>query len=372
MVWALGDSWSVNAIDGFRWSIPSATGDGSQEKKGVLARPEHSSGGWRRWFFGIIVIAGLAGVVAHRGEVQAFGGLLRHAQPGWLGLATTLQLSTYVSLAAGWAQVLEAAGMPRRLPRLMRIAISKLFADQALPSAGMGGNVLLVDQLRTIGIDRGTAVAALLISMIGFYAAYAVFAVVMLVLLWIDQRATALMAGLVTVFLGVAVTIPGLALWLRSRGRKRQPAIVERLGFVRKLLETVAQAPGELLHNRKLLLRVTCLNALIFLADAGTLWACMRSLGAPAAFSTCFIAVIMASIVVTLGPIPLGLGTFEAASIATLRLLGVPFETAFAGTMLLRVLTLWLPLVPGMVLMRGAVKRGSMRDKGRSEPSAET
>ncbi len=60
----------------------------------------------------------------------------------------------------------------------------------------------------------------------------------------------------------------------------------------------------------------------------------------------------MASIVVTLGPIPLGLGSFEATGIAMLTLLGVPLEAAVAGILLLRGLTLWIPLVPGLVLTR--------------------
>ncbi len=72
-------------------------------------------------------------------------------------------------------------------------------------------------------------------------------------------------------------------------------------------------------------------NALIFSGDAGTLFACLRALGTDASFETSFIALIMASIVVTLGPIPLGLGSFEATSTATLRLLGISFEAAFAG-----------------------------------------
>ncbi|WP_395336685.1 lysylphosphatidylglycerol synthase transmembrane domain-containing protein [Novosphingobium sp. BL-8H] len=313
------------------------------------------AGAWRSWFFGIVVIAALVGTVAHWGEVTAFGTLIHQARPGWLGLAIAFQISTYASLALGWSQVLAAAGTPRKLAELMRIAITKLFADQVLPSAGMGGNVLLVDQLRGIGVARGAAVAALLISMIGFYAAYAFFAVVMLALLWRHDHATPIVAGLVTVFLCVAVAIPGLALWLRDKGSKRPPEIVEKIGFARKLLETVAQAPDYLLRNHALLVRVTFCNAMIFLADAGTLFACLRALGTSPGFSTCFIAVIMASIVVTLGPIPLGLGTFEATSTATLHLLGVPFEAAFAGTMMFRVLTLWLPLVPGMVLMRGVL-----------------
>lgn len=319
-------------------------------------------GGWRSWFFGFILIAALTGAAIHWGEVQRFTGLVERARPGWLGIAIALQLSTYASVAQGWSFVLKRAGTPRKLAPLIRIAVTKLFADQALPSAGMGGNVLLVDQLRAFGIDRGAAVAALLISMIGFYAAYAAFALAMLVMLWLHDRATPLMAGVVTLFLCVALMIPGMALWLRHRGSAPLPPSIEKIRFVRSLLDTVAEAPGELLHDQKLIMHVAGCNALIFLADAGTLFACLHALGQSASFSTAFIALVMASIVVTLGPVPLGLGSFEATSTATLHLLGTPFEAAFAGTMLLRLLTLWLPLIPGMILMRKAIRRWPARD----------
>lgn len=320
-------------------------------------RKSHRTGRWRSWFAGLVVSAALLGAVLHWGEVEQFGLLVERARPGWLALAVVLQLSTYVSVAAGWRTVLVRAGTPQPLPKLVRIAVTKLFADQALPTAGMGGNVLLVQQLRKAGVARGTAVAALLLSMIGYYAAYALFAVAMLLLLWLHDKATPLMAGVVTLFLAVAVAIPSLALWLRHRGSRPLPPSIERIGFMRSLLDTVAQAPARLLRDRALLARVTGCNALIFLADAGTLFACLHALGQHASPATAFIALIMASILVTLGPIPLGLGSFEATSTATLRLLGVPFEAAFAATMLLRLLTLWLPLLPGMILMRGAVKR---------------
>jgi uncharacterized protein (TIRG00374 family) len=328
---------------------------------GQSGRKGRSSGRWRSWFFGLVLIAALVGAVLHWGEIRQFALLVQRAQPGWLALAVTLQLSTYASVAAGWAAVLRTAGTPMPLRRLIRIAVTKLFADQALPSAGMGGNVLLVDQLRKLGVSRGTAVAALLMSMIGYYAAYALFAVAMLLLLWLHDKATPLMAGLVTLFLAVAIAIPVIALWLRHRGSRPLPSGIERIGFLRSLLDTVAQAPGRLLRDRALLVRVTGCNALVFLADAGSFFACLHALGQSASFGTAFIALIMASIVVTLGPIPLGLGTFEATSTATLRLLGVPFEAAFAATMLLRILTLWLPLVPGMILMRGAIRRRPRR-----------
>jgi uncharacterized protein (TIRG00374 family) len=260
----------------------------------------------------------------------------------------------------------------------MRIALTKLFADQAVPSAGMGGNVILVDQLVALGVPRGTAVAALLVSMIGYYAAFAFFAIIMLLLLWWHHNATPLMAGLVTTFLFVALAIPSLALWLRHRGSQPLSPRLEQISVVRKLIEIVGQAPDSLVGDRRLLGRVMVCNGLIFFADAATLWTCLHALGEAASFATAFIAMIMAAMIVTLGPIPMGLGSFEATSTATLRLLGIPVEAAFTATMLLRLFTLWFPMLPGMVLMRSAVRRrprparqfrrSNRRDPPRSPP----
>lgn len=317
-------------------------------------------GRWRSWFLALLIAAGLSAAVVHWGEVQRFAALLKQSAPGWIGIAFVLQLTTYANVAAGWSAVLRHAKMRRPLPALMRIALTKLFADQVLPSAGMGGNILLVDQLRGLGVPKGTAVATLLLSMIGFYAAYAVFALLTLVLLWMHDRATLLMGGTITLFLLVAFAIPALALWLRRRGNERLPAGIGSIGFVRKLLETVAEAPAKLLRDSRLILIIAACNAMIFLADAGTLYACLHGLGQQAAFSTAFIALIMASVVATLGPIPMGLGSFEATSVAMLHLLGVELEAAFAATMLLRLFTLWLPLIPGMVMIRSVGKRRSL------------
>lgn len=236
-----------------------------------------ASGTWRSWFLGIILAAALVGAVLHFGEIENFARLVARADPLWFAVAILFQLSTYASVAAGWAAVLRRAGTPRWLPRLMRIALTKLFADQAMPSAGMGGNVLLVDQLVRLRVPRGTAVAALLVSMIGYYAAFAFFATAMLVLLWLHDKATPLMAGLVTTFLLMALAIPSLALWLRHRGSQPLSPRLEHLAVVRTLLEIVGQAPADLIGDRQLLVRVTGFNGWIFLADAATLWACLHA-----------------------------------------------------------------------------------------------
>ena len=80
-----------------------------------------------------------------------------------------------------------------------------------------------MDRLTALGTPRGTAVAALLVSMIGYYASYAVLALIMLLVLWLHQAATPLLTGVITTFLLVALAMPALALWLRHRGSRPLP-----------------------------------------------------------------------------------------------------------------------------------------------------
>lgn len=307
---------------------------------------------WTRWLLIVLIVAGLITAAFHFGDLRNFADLMRSAEPGWLLVAFALQLSTYACVAFGWSLVLRAGGSPLPTARLIPLVVSKLFADQAVPAAGMSGNVLMIDRLIASGVPRGNAAAALIISMIGFYAAYALLALIALALLWLGAHATPLLAGTISIFLAVAAAIPALALWLRHRGADPLPSWLMRIGLVRRLFETMGSAPTDLIANAALLVQVGLLNGLVFLADAATLAVCFLALGHPEPVAVAYVAFIMASIAVTLAPLPLGLGAFEAVCTATLGLLGVPFEPALSATLLLRGLTLWLPLLPGLILIR--------------------
>lgn len=91
------------------------------------------------WLFGLLAVAALAAAVLHFGDLRIFLQLARRAQPSWLLAALALQCATYASVATGWRAVLHRADSPQPLRALLPIALSKLFADQVLPTAGMGG-----------------------------------------------------------------------------------------------------------------------------------------------------------------------------------------------------------------------------------------
>src|SRR5690606_36375042 len=110
--------------------------------------------------------------------------------------------------------------------------------------------------------------------------------------------------------------------------------------------------PTDLLRHRGLLAETVALQMTIIVLDALTLWICCRAIGATVDVTVAFAAFVMASVAATIGPVPLGLGTFEAGSVAMLKLLGVPLEAALAATLLTRGLTFWIPMVPGLWLAR--------------------
>lgn len=315
-------------------------------------------GRWQRWALALILIAAIVGAAFHFGQLKQFGQLLRQARPIWLLAAFGLQVLTYLFVSAGWYFVLKAGESKLSLTRLFELALAKLFTDQAVPAAGIGGNVLMVDRLIACGVPRGNAAAAMILSMIGYYAGFGLMGIVALVLLWLDHKASLLIAGIVTLFLVVAFAIPAFALWLRHRGRKPLPHWMARIGPLRRTLETVGETPAELLRDKPLLAKVAVLNGAVLLADSATLACCLMALGNPEPFSTAYVSLIFAQMVVTLGPVPLGLGAFEGASTAMLRLLGTPFEAALTATLLLRGFTLWLPMLPGLLLTRQLAKWG--------------
>ena len=311
----------------------------------------------------LLGLAGAALLVFHFGDLEQFLRLLRRAEPVWLLAAVALQIATYAATALGWKLVLQRTGMTVSIPRLMPIAMSKLFADQAIPGAGIGGHVLLINRLSKLGAARSAAAATLLLSLLGYYLAYAALAVVMLIVLWLHKDATPLLVGLVTAFLFVALVIPSLALWLRSRGSEPLPARIERFPPLANILGIIGSAPAHLIRDRPLLVRVTVCNALVFLFDAMTLTVVMIALGLPFEPGAAFLALMAGSITATLSLIPMGLGSFEAAATAMLLSLGIPLEGALPCVLILRGFTLWLPLIPSFFLLR----RGSSPHVGEGQ-----
>lgn len=300
------------------------------------------------WLFGFGLVATVVLVATHYAEERDFARLVEQSRPGWLAVGLLLQLGTYLAEAGLFWSILSHAGSKRPLGTLIRLAFAKLFMDQAVPSGGLSGTLLVINGLERRGVPRATSTAAVLLDLRAFYASFATALIVALVLAWRGGHLTAPVAGFSALFLAIAATMFGVLTRLSHGQHLRW---VERLPGLRKLAQTFEEA-APLRGDGRLFARCWALEVTIVLLDAGTVAVMLLAIGSPVPVAQVFVSFMLASVARTLGISPGGLGTFEAVSVLTLGLAGVPVATALAATLLFRGVSFWIPLLPGLVLAR--------------------
>ena len=313
-------------------------------------RKKKAGARWISWLFGLAILVAVALFVAYRSEEQEFARLVAHAQPPWLLLGLLLQLGTYIADARIWQQIIVRAGISRPLWSYMSLSLAKLFMDQVVPSGGISGTLLVVRALDRRGIPRGTSMAAIVVDLMSYYAAYVVALAIALGVIWIRGDLTLFIILPAAIFAPVAAGIPTV-LSLVSHGRTL-PQWIQRLPIVGLGLRALAEATPGIAHDGLLITRCMGLQGAIFLLDAGTLWSMLCALGLSVHPAQVFASFMLSTLARTLGPVPGGLGIFDAASVATLKLMGVPIAAGLAATLLFRGFSYWLPMAPGILLAR--------------------
>ena len=315
-----------------------------------------------RWLPGTLLLVGLAVVALRKVEWAHFTEIMQRAEPVYILAAVLLQIGTYVCAAATLQRGIKASGVGRSLLGLVPLGLAKLFVDQVVPTGGLGGTVLVVRALERRGVARGVATAAVVVNTLAFYASYALAVAGALGFLWMRHGISRTILFLVTVFAIYAVAMPVLIIWIVYGGRRTRPGWLSRIPGLVKAIHAMEEAPTSTLRHPMLFLESIALQLGIIVLDALTLDFLLRSIGYPASFHVVFTSFVLASIAATLSLLPGGVGSFEAGSVASLRYLGVPLEVALTGTLLLRGLTLWLPMVPGIWFARHEMMGGKEED----------
>lgn len=308
------------------------------------------------WLSAAALLAAVVLVATHLGEERRLGALIAGAKPGWLLVAAALQAGTYLCAAGVWRQALRRAARRPRFWSLVPLGVAKLFTDQAVPSAGMSGTLLVVRALARRGVARGDAVAAMLVGLAAFYLAYGIAVAGAGSLLWrLGELDTRLLVA-ATVIGILAATLPAALLGFGEQLAQRLPRALSRLPGAREVTAVLSELPSGRLLGPRLAAEAILLQLAIFVLDAATLGAMLEAVGAAAAPELVFASFVFASVVATLAWMPGGIGTFEGTCVVMLRSHGVPIEAALAATLLLRGFTFWLPMLPGLWIARREVR----------------
>jgi uncharacterized membrane protein YbhN (UPF0104 family) len=276
---------------------------------------------------------------------------LASADPWWL-------LSGLFFTCLGWvaAAVVRQGAIPERLPPgpLLASQFAAGAANHVLP-ASIGAHAVTLRFLQRHGIPLARATASLalysLVKPIAKTLVLLVFVVAFPDLLRLgqlvpDDRTLLVIAGGVT----IGLTVP--ALLITAVRPLRRPV----LDLVRTALTDV-----RLLHSRPS--RVLALwggSAIAPVLQASVIASVGASLGLPLSWPQVVFAFLAASTAVGAVPAPGGIGPVDAALVFTMVALDAPLDLSTATVIGYRVLTIWLPLLPGALVLSALVHRKAL------------
>jgi len=278
-------------------------------------------------------------------ELRQTTDALRSARWGWLAVAAVLSAVTYVGAALGQ---MAAVSQPLVLLRTIAVQVASSFANRLTPGS-IGGIGINVRYLVNAGIDRAEAVGAVALNTVAGIVVHVAGLVVALALVSrSDVGDTKLPRGW-PVLVAVVLALAGFGLALRSPHSRRR-LVAPMLRATRSL--------GDVLRRPAKAAELFGGSALLTASYALALAASLKAFGADVAMVHVFAVYLGGAAVASFSPTPGGLGAMEAALVAGLTAVGVAHGPAIAGVLTFRLVTYWIPILPGWLTFRSLQRRG--------------
>ncbi|WTS93568.1 flippase-like domain-containing protein [Streptomyces sp. NBC_00096] len=269
-----------------------------------------------------------------------FGKVIGEAQWGWVGVALAFSALTY------FAAAMSLLGfVPERVPFLRTVLaqVAGSFVKLVAPAA-VGGVALNTRFLQRAGIRPGLAVASVGASQLFGLASHILLLLSFGYLTGTEKTpemtpSRTVIAGLLTVAVLVLVVtaVPFLRKFVVTRVRALFAGVVPRM-------LDVLQRPQKLLTGIGGMLLLT--GCFVMCLDAS-----IRAFGGGEAISYASIAVVFlaGNALGSAAPTPGGIGAVEGALTLGLVAAGLDGQVAFSAVLLFRVVTFWLPVLPGWI-----------------------
>jgi uncharacterized membrane protein YbhN (UPF0104 family) len=257
--------------------------------------------------------------------------------------------------------VSQLGSIPARVPVLQLFAVqfAGTFANHVLPG-GAGGVAVNVRFLSRHGVPRAAAAGAVALNIAAGALTHTGLLVVAVLLAPASLTVafaqggpllsglTAHLRGTGPLIAAVAVLFAIMAVWwthrivpsARGRWTRAVAQVTEQLGVLLAVLRTPTRAAQLWLGS----IAVPVLHCLV-------LYAVLRSLGGTVPVLEVSVAYLIASSVSSLLPSPGGFGALDVALVAALVAVGAPTAAALATVLAYRLLTVWVPFLPGACVL---------------------
>ncbi|MFJ2257956.1 YbhN family protein [Streptomyces sp. NPDC087844] len=282
-----------------------------------------------------------------------FGTLFDSAQWGWVAAAALFSMLSY------FAAAMSLLGfVPERVPFMRAVAaqVAGSFVKIVAPAA-VGGVALNTRFLQRAGVRPGLAVASVGASQLFGLGCHILMLLSFGYLTGTEKTPSlspsrTVIAGLLTVAVLVLVmtSVPFLRKFVVTRVRSLFAGVIPRmLDILQRPQKLITGIGGMLLLTACF---VMCLDASI------------RAFGSEdmPAISIASVAVVFlaGNALGSAAPTPGGVGAVEATLTVGLIAVGLPKEVAAPAVLLYRLLTLWLPVLPGWLFFNHLTRKGAL------------
>ncbi|MEU1519276.1 lysylphosphatidylglycerol synthase domain-containing protein [Streptomyces sp. NPDC005811] len=288
-----------------------------------------------------VLVAAGGVLAAHRSTLDSGTDQLAAADGEWLLLACCATVATWVCAA-----VAQQGAVVERLPRgrLVAAQFAACAANHLLP-AGAGAGLVNLRFLTRCGLSTRRSATALAVKAA---AGGIVRCVLGVVLLLASPGAVPLSARVPHVLLWALVAVAAVVSAVVASGRLRRVA---------------GQAVADVREVHRSRARACALwggSVAFTLLHAGVVVAVVHALDLSLPTSHVVMAYLVASGAAALLPTPGGLGSLDAALALALTAAGAPGHTAVSAVLGYRLLTGWLPMAPGLLVLGLLARRSAL------------
>lgn len=276
--------------------------------------------------------------------IDAFGS----AEPLWLGAALLASVATYVCAAVSFQ-----GSVPDTLPfpANVRAQVAAGFAGLVGP-AGAGGFALTGRFLQRNGVDTAAAAASVTVNAAG---GFVVHLGLMALFFWWAGRASIggfSLPDSQTVLLVLSVVLAAVGLSVAVGPLRRRVLVPLRDRAARGLADV-----GRAFRSPVRVVELIGGSTGISLAYVAAVFFCVEAFGGSLTFAQVGAAYLGAMAIATFAPTPGGLGAVESAMIAGLTGFGLGSGIAVSATLTFRLVTFWLPMLPGWAVLNVMQRR---------------
>ncbi|MFG2572440.1 flippase-like domain-containing protein [Streptomyces sp. NPDC048481] len=281
-----------------------------------------------------------------------FGPLIENADWGWVAAAVLFSALSYVAAAMSLLGF-----VPERVPfpRTVAAQVAGSFVKIVAPAA-VGGVALNTRFLQRSGVRPGLAVASVGASQLFGLGCHILMLLSFGYLTGTEKTPSlspsrTVIAGLLTVAVLVLVvtSVPFLRKFVSTRVRSLFAGVVPRmLDVLQRPQKLVTGIGGMLLLTACF---VMCLDASIRAFGDGTTSLSIASVA---------VVFLAGNALGSAAPTPGGVGAVEATLTVGLIAVGLPKEVAAPAVLLFRLLTLWLPVLPGWLAFNQLSRKGAL------------